>query len=70
MGVTIGQTVHYIAYHKAHLAAIIIGVDGPYVDLVVFTSLENVNGVKNFGMQFHQNIVQGNEEQPGTYQVI
>jgi hypothetical protein len=61
-GVTEARNVHYVAYNGRHLAGLIIGVsDDPghvtgECDLVVFTNMKNVNGVKNFGMQFHQDI--------------
>lgn len=67
---SVGQIVHYIAYNGTCLAAIVIGIDGPYVDLAVFTNMENVAGKKNFGMQFHQDVTSGTNHQPGTYHCI
>ncbi len=69
--VTVGLIVHYVAYNGTCLAAIIIGIneDGS-VDLALFTSMKNVNGDKNFGMQFHQNIAYDEEKKPGTFHNI
>lgn len=74
-GLTTGRNVHYVAYNGAHLAAIVIGVHGDDVDLAVFTALDNAAGVKNFGMQFHQNVKYSHrhvitDAQPGTWHWI
>lgn len=65
---------HYVAYNGRHLAAMVIGHDGSKsysdADLVVFTNMENVNGVKNFGTQFHQDVKYSQEPKPGTYHFI
>ena len=70
-----GQIVHYVACNGRALPAIVIGHevtpqgDGKS-DLVVFTSMPNVNGVKNFGHQFHQDVEYGEGAIPGTYHFI
>jgi len=48
--------VHYVAYNQRHLAGIVIGYEENRVDLVIFTNMHNVNGVKNFGHQFQQEV--------------
>jgi hypothetical protein len=65
---------HYVAYNGRHLTALIIGdensplyQDGEKADLAVFTNMSNVNGVKNFGLQFHQDVEYSEEPRPGTY---
>jgi hypothetical protein len=56
-GLTEGRIGHYVACNNRHLAAIVIGYsDDGRADLAVFTNMQNVNGEKNFGLQFHQNI--------------
>ena len=68
---TEGRIVHYVAYNSRHLAAIVIGHDGnAAADLAVFTNMENVNNVKNFGLQFHQNIAHSETKEPGTWHYI
>lgn len=64
-----GCTVHYVAYNGRCLTGIVIGHDDAtkVADLVVFTNMSNVNGVKNFGMQFHQDISFNKEPKPGTW---
>ena len=73
-GLTEGRNCHYVAYNGRHLAAMVIGHDSSKsysnADLVVFTNMENVNGVKNFGMQFHQDIAYSEQPLPGTYHWI
>ncbi len=77
-----GQIIHYVAYNNRHLAGMIIGleaitVEGSAVqgrpalaDLVVFTNMSNVNGIKNFGMQFHQDVEHSEEPRPGTWHYV
>lgn len=74
-----GKMCHYVAYNHRHLAAIIIGysvgtqaVNPPfhYADLAVFTNMSNVNGAKNFGLQFHQDIPYSDDKEPGTWHFI
>lgn len=68
-GVIEGRIVHYVAYNQRCLAGMIIGhaPDG-VCDLVVFTNLPNVNGVKNFGTQFHQDVAyDGEKNTPGSW---
>jgi hypothetical protein len=67
---TVGQIVHYVAYNGTCLAAIVIGYNGEVADLAVFTNLENSAGRKNFGIQFHQDVVKGTNHQPGTYHCV
>lgn len=62
-----GQIIHYVAYSGRHLAGMIIGHEGNAADLVIFTNMSNVNGVKNFGMQFHQDIEYSELLKPGTW---
>lgn len=73
-GLIEGVGVHYVAYNMRHLAAIVIGHDGGLsysrADLAVFTNLFNVNGVKNFGLQFHQDVEYSEEPKPGTWHWI
>ena len=80
-GLTEGRMVHYVAYNNRHLASIVIGyeippkvgdvqVDPVTVDLAVFTNMLNVNGIKNFGLQFHQDIVYSETKEPGTWHWI
>jgi hypothetical protein len=66
-----GCTVHYVAYNGRCLTAIVIGHDDARnVDLVVFTNMPNAAGVKNFGMQFHQDVSYSKEPKPGTWHWI
>lgn len=75
-GVTEGRNVHYVAYNQRHLAALLIGVNpatdttSESVDLAVFTSMSNVAGEKNFGIQFHQNVRYSDTKEPGTWHWI
>lgn len=73
-GITEGRCVHYVAYNGRHLAALIIGSDQRTryndVDLAVFTNMQNVNGIKNFGLQFHQNVEYSEDPKPGTWHWI
>jgi hypothetical protein len=66
-GLIEGRCVHYVAYNGRHLAAIVIGHDESKADLVVFTNMLNVNGMKNFGLQFHQDVEYSEQPTPGTY---
>ena len=75
-----GTRVHYVAYNGHCLAAIIIGETDPQqgqqvgdekrLDLAVFTSLFNVNGVKNFGLQFHADVAHNTSYLPGTWHYL
>lgn len=72
-----GAIVHYVAFNHRHLAAIVIGVNqcdpeitGQSVDLAVFTNMTNVAGHKNFGTQFHQDVYESNDKQPGSWHHI
>ena len=69
-GLTEGRMAHYVAYNNRHLVSIVIGVNGTKADLAVFTNMSNVNGVKNFGLQFHQDIEFSQEPKPGTWHWI
>jgi hypothetical protein len=78
-GLIEGRIVHYVAYNNRHLAAIVIGLenDTPQdaitknrVDLALFTNMVNTNGVKNFGLQFHQSIPFDEDKRPGTWHWI
>lgn len=63
-----GAIVHYVAYNGRHLAALVIGRTGNNLaDLAVFTNMANVNGAKNFGLQFHQDIAYSSGKEPGTW---
>ena len=59
-GRSLGRICHCVAFNGRHLAAIVIGHDASQsyskADLAVFTNMTNVNGVKNFGLQFHQDV--------------
>ncbi|SRR6266567_696 len=70
-GIIEGRIIHYVAYNGRHLAGIIIGCDASRsysdVDMVIFTNMSNVNGVKNFGMQFHADIAYSESPVPGTW---
>lgn len=61
---------HYVAYNGRHLVALVIGLDESKADLVVFTNMKNVNSVKNFGMQFHQDVAFSETKEPGTWHWI
>jgi hypothetical protein len=73
-GLTEGCNVHYVAYNGRHLAGMVIGYDASksysQTDLVVFTNMSNVNGIKNFGIQFHQDVEYSEEPKPGTWHWI
>lgn len=73
-GLTEGRNCHYVAFNGRHLAALVIGHDASrsysQADLVVFTNMLNVNGVKNFGIQFHQDVEYSEEPRPGTWHWI
>lgn len=73
-GLTEGRCCHYVAYNGRHLAAMVIGHDPSTsysnADLVVFTNMANVNGVKNFGVQFHQDVPHSEGVAPGTWHWI
>jgi hypothetical protein len=75
-GLIEGRIIHYVAYNGRHLAGMVIGlgahlVDEPAkADLVIFTNMSNVNGVKNFGMQFHQDVQYSETKEPGTWHWI
>jgi hypothetical protein len=68
-GLTEGRIIHYVAYNNRHLAGMIIGSDDVEnaADLVVFTNMKNVNGIKNFGVQFHQDVVYSESNEVGTW---
>jgi hypothetical protein len=65
----IGEIVHYVAYNGTCLAAMIIGDNGNDGQvLVVWTCMQNVNGVTNYGQQFHTGVHSSvNMGQPGTW---
>lgn len=69
-GLTEGRMCHYVAYNNRHLASIVIGFKDDKADLAVFTNMSNVNGVKNFGLQFHQEIAYSETKEPGTWHWI
>ena len=64
--------VHYVAYNLRNLTAIVIEEegDGIHADLAVLTNLKNAAGVKNFGLQFHQDVEYSEEPKPGTWHYI
>jgi len=66
-----GCPIHYVAYKGRHLMGFIVGFDPNtgtnMADIVIFTNMSNVNGVKNFGMQFHADVEYSEEAKPGTY---
>lgn len=66
-GLAEGRIIHYVAYNGRHLAGMVIGHEDHTADLVIFTNMSNVNGVKNFGMQFHQDIEYSELLKPGTW---
>lgn len=75
-GLIEGRIVHYVAYNNRHLAALVIGVNETNIagenpaDLAVFTNMKNVNGDKNFGLQFHQGVQFSEDKKPGTWHWI
>jgi hypothetical protein len=77
-GLIEGRMVHYVAYNNRHLAAIVIGTGVPDielpgsnpVDLTVFTNMRNVSGNKNYGIQFHTDILFDEDKKPGTWHWI
>jgi hypothetical protein len=66
-GLIEGRIVHYVAYNNRHLAALVIGFEQTSADLAVFTNMDNVQGIKNFGMQFHQDVQYSETQEPGTW---
>ncbi len=69
---SVGRIVHYTAFNGVCLAALITGVKpdsaAGLVDLVVFTSLPNVLGNKNGGVQFHFDVASSlGEPTPGYW---
>jgi len=69
-GLIEGRIVHYVAYNNRHLAAIVIGVNQDKVDLALFTNMANVNGIKSFGLQFHQDVPYSEDKTPGSWHWI
>jgi hypothetical protein len=81
-GLIEGRIVHYVAYNNRHLAAIVIGVtpnktEGEWeelpkdkIDIALFSNMANVNGNKNYGLQFHSDIPFDDEKKPGTWHWI
>ena len=75
-GLTEGRNVHYVAYNGRHLAAMVIGHQQVFddsvalADLAVFTNMENANGIKSYGLQFHQSVMYSEEKKPGTWHWI
>lgn len=58
-GLALGRIVRYVAYNNRELVAIIIGINDAEtgnVDVALFTNMENVNGDKSYGLQFHTNV--------------
>lgn len=70
-GLIEGRIIHYVAYNMRHLAGIVIGHEASegydQADLVIFTNMSNVNYRKNFGMQFHEDVLYSEEPKPGTW---
>lgn len=68
-GLTEGRVAHYVAYNDRHLAAMVTGAgdEEDTADLVVFTNMKNVAGVKNGGIQFHFNVAYSESKEPGTW---
>lgn len=70
---SVGRIVHYTAYNGKCLAAIITTVMGDIKNtchLVVFTSMPNVDGKYNGGVQFQfgiEEIREGTENTPGYW---
>ena len=75
-GLIEGRIIHYVAFNNRHLAGIVIGVNpmaDPQIgniDIGLFTNMVNVNGVKNFGLQFHQEVLHSDDKTPGTWHWI
>jgi hypothetical protein len=73
-GLIEGSVIHYVAYNGRHLAGIIIGHEPATsysdADLVIFTNMSNVNNIKNFGMQFHQDVKYSETPTSGTWHWI
>jgi len=76
-GLTEGRIVHYVAYNNRHLASIIIGLNPGAeaempvkTDLAVFTSMRNIAGTRNGGLQFHFDIPYNDGKTPGTWHWI
>lgn len=69
-GLIEGRIVHYVAYNNRHLAAIVIGVNQDKVDLALFTNMANVNWIKSFGLQFHQDVGYSEDKTPGSWHWI
>ena len=72
-GLIEGRIVHYVACNQRHLAAIVVGVNDSAagdIDIALFTNLNNVNGDKNFGLQFHQNVKPSDGKEPGTWHFV
>jgi hypothetical protein len=78
-GLTEGRMVHYVTYNNRHLAAIVIGhMEGAtalkhpisFADLAVFMNMDKVNGLKNFGLQFHSQVAYSEDKEPGTWHWI
>lgn len=70
-GLIEGRVIHYVAYNGRHLAGMVIGHNASegysQADLVIFTNMSNVNGVKNFGMQFHSDVEYSASKLQGTW---
>lgn len=69
-GLVEGRCCHYVAYNRRHLAAMVVGFCGHRADLFVLTNMQSVTGVKNFGQQFHQDVLYSEEHEPGTWHWI
>lgn len=70
--ITVGRIIHYTAYNGTCLAAIVTAVDtdAETVDLAVFTSMPNIAGNKNGGVQFHFGVAgpsPDGQKQPGCW---
>ena len=70
-GLVEGRIIHYVAYNQRHLAGMVIGHDASQgysqADLVIFTNVSNVKGVKNFGVQFQEDVEYSDSKEPGTW---
>lgn len=68
-GLIEGRVVHYVAYNGRHLAALVTGgsFERGIADLAVFTNMENVNGVKSGGLQFHFDVAYSTQAIAGTW---
>lgn len=70
-GIGEGRIIHYVAYNMRHLAGIIVGYNpaGGYseCDIFIWTNMSNVNGKKNFGTQFQEDIRYSEVPKPGTW---